>query len=371
MTNRIHIVCLDAPSPPDYGGAIDMNYKVRAIAETGKKIILHYFQYNQKRGAGELQEICEEVHRYSRKGIFSLLNSKLPFIVNSRINSELIERLNNDHDPVLLEGLHTSGIIPFLNDPERVVLRMHNEEGNYYQNLFRSEPSFLKKFYFKREAGLIRKYQAGMNKSIELACLSRTDMEVFSSEYGFRDIHFIPCFIPWQEFTSLTGKGSYCLYHGNMTVSENVKAALWLVENVFGKMELPFVIAGNRIPSILYEKTKGSPNIRLVSDPSIPKLEELIQKAHVNVLPSMNSTGVKLKLLHALFSGRFCITNHEGSKGSGIDRGVLIAESADEFRSQISVLMESEFTQQHIEERNAILPIYNNRINAEKLNALY
>jgi glycosyltransferase involved in cell wall biosynthesis len=371
MTNRIHIVCLDAPSPPDYGGAIDMYYKVKAIAETGKRIILHYFQYNPVRGAGELGELCEEVHSYSRKGFFSLLNSTLPFIVSSRINKDLINRLNSDNEPILLEGLHTSGIIPFLNDPHRVVLRMHNEEANYYENLYKAEPSFLKRLYFKREAGLIKKYQSKMNSSIRLACLSSTDMKVFASDFGFKDIHFIPCFIPWQEFTAITGRGSFCLYQGNMAISENVKAALWLVENVFSKVNVPFVISGNRIPSLLVEKTKGLNHIRLISDPSIPELEELIQKAHINVLPSMNSTGVKLKLLHALFSGRFCITNLAGSKGSGIDSGIFIAETADEFRSQVIQLMESEFTREHIDERKTILPIYNNRINAEKLNALY
>ncbi len=32
------------------------------------------------------------------------------------------------------------------------------------------------------------------------------------------------------------GKGNYILYHGNLSVSENYNAALWLIENVFSKI---------------------------------------------------------------------------------------------------------------------------------------
>jgi glycosyltransferase involved in cell wall biosynthesis len=371
MSNRLHIVCLDAPSPPDYGGAIDMYYKVKAIAETGKKIVLHYFMYKNNRGVGELAELCEEVYSYSRKGIFSIGNFKLPYIVNSRISSELIERLNKDHDPLILEGLHTSGIIPFLNNPGRVVLRMHNEESGYYSNLAHAETSFFKKIYFKREARLLRNYQLGLQKSIRIACLSTSDREIFEKEYGISDLHFIPCFIPWQQFSIMTGKGDYCLFHGNLAVSENIQAVIWLIEKVFGLVEIPFVISGSSIPPIIEEKIKGLHHIKLVPDPSIEALEDLIRHAHINVLPSLNTTGVKLKLLHALFSGRFCITNHEGIKGSGIESGVHIAETADQFRTKVIELMNTDFIQENIEARKNILPLYNNRTNAEKLNALY
>ena len=49
MNEPIHIVCLDAPAPPDYGGAIDMYYTIIALAKTGRKPILHYFEYGEKK----------------------------------------------------------------------------------------------------------------------------------------------------------------------------------------------------------------------------------------------------------------------------------------------------------------------------------
>ena len=117
MSNYLHIVCLDAPSPPNYGGAIDMYYKITALAALGKKIILHYFDYKENRNAASLKDCCVEVHAYPRKGFINSFS--LPYIISSRINRSLINRLNRDRFPVLLEGLHCSGIIPYLNDNSR------------------------------------------------------------------------------------------------------------------------------------------------------------------------------------------------------------------------------------------------------------
>ncbi len=90
----MHIVCLDAPAPPNYGGAIDMYYKITSLAATGKKIILHYFDYNPQRNVDDLKNYCDSIFSYSRlKGIRSLPILQ-PYIVASRINQQLIANTN-------------------------------------------------------------------------------------------------------------------------------------------------------------------------------------------------------------------------------------------------------------------------------------
>ncbi|RYZ50796.1 MAG: mannosyltransferase, partial [Chitinophagaceae bacterium] len=219
MSDTLHIVCLDAPSPPDYGGAIDMFYKIRSLAQIGKKIILHYFAYQPHRGTGGLEAYCTAVYAYERKSFFSSLSLSSPFIVESRISKQLVDRLNNDRHPILLEGLHCSGIIPLIEKNERVILRMHNEEAAYYKHLAATEKAFLKKLYYKTESWLIDRFQHNLDKSVLLACLSETDMDIFSNHYQFRKLFFLPCFLPWQQVNCLTGKGEYCLYHGNLSVA--------------------------------------------------------------------------------------------------------------------------------------------------------
>ena len=371
MTNHLHIVCLDAPSPPDYGGAIDMFYKIKALAQTGKKIILHYFDYNSSRSTTGLEEDCEAVYAYKRKSFFNALPLSQPFIVQSRISQNLIGRLNKDKHPILLEGLHCSGIVPFLNNPQRVVLRMHNDEAAYYHHLAKTEKNFLKRRYFLQESMLLKTYQQTLDKKITLACLSETDMETFKTAYGFQRVTFIPCFLPWQKLSIKEGGGDYCLYHGNLLVSENEEAALWLINEVFSKLDVPLVIAGKGISKKLTNTATNYKNIKLVNKPTINEIESLVQAAHINVLPSMNNTGVKLKLLNALLNGRHCITNYNGVKGSRIKEGLSVEEEPEQWAEQINRLMQGSFTAQDIAARQTVLTLYDNIHNAEKLNALW
>jgi hypothetical protein len=371
VSNTIHIVCLDSPSPPDYGGAIDMFYKVKALKETGRDIILHYFDYNTARDISEVRKFCVEVYAYKRKLFLTSRPLSRPFITESRINHALIRRLNQDNYPVLLEGLHCSGIVPFLQDKERVVLRMHNEEASYYAHLAKAETSILKRLYFLQESRLLASYQNRLDKNIQLACLSEEDMNRLENTYSFHRLSFVPCFIPWQEVRSLEGRGDYCLYHGNLSVSENEEAVLWLIRNVFSRVAIPFVVAGSRISKRLVTQAKKHPHIMLVNNPPDDELQALVRDAQIHVLPSLNSTGVKLKLLNALLNGRFCLTNSNGVKGSRIDKGVLVQSDASEWISTLTDYMQRDFSTPDREERNAILSLYNNRKNAQTLNALW
>jgi glycosyltransferase involved in cell wall biosynthesis len=371
MAKQLHIVCLDAPSPPDYGGAIDMYYKISALAVRGVQIHLHYFDYRQGRGAGELASLCREVHAYGRKSFLSSRPFALPFITGSRINTELISRLNADDHPVLLEGLHCAGVLPYLNRPSRAVLRMHNQEADYYRELARNEANPLRRLYFRLESRSLHRFQLHLPKTLLLACLAKTDQAIFESTYHFTRTHFIPCFIPWQTISGPEGKGYYCLYHGNLAVNENEAAALWLINNVFSKITLPLVIAGNGASARLTREAARWSNVRLVLNPPMEDLNGLIRDAHINVLPSLNRTGVKLKLLHALYCGRFCITNRQGVEGSEIRSGVIIAEDSDQWAQALTECWEQPFTAEQRKEREAFARLYNNDENAKKLSELW
>lgn len=333
--------------------------------------MLHYFSYTAERGAQGLHNDCVEIHVYDRKAFYEALPVSRPFIVQSRINRKLIKRLNADNNPILLEGLHCSGIIPFLDNMQRIVLRMHNDEAAYYHHLAQTERRFLKRLYFIQESRLLKTYQQSLAKKIKLACLSQTDADTFEKQYGFEKPAFVPCFIPWQKLTIENGLGSYCLYHGNMAVSENEEAALWLVRNVFSKNKAAFIIAGKGISKEVESEASGYRNITLVNNPSIERIDDLIRNAQVNVLPSMNGTGVKLKLLNALLNGRHCITNEAGAKGSGIHTSLTIAHGANDWLHSVAICMQQVFDEAQKEERKTVLTLYNNAANAERLNALW
>lgn len=371
MSNKIHIVCLDAPAPPDYGGAIDMYYKIEALAQKGFEIVLHYFDYKSNRGIGDLKNYCKEIYAYPRKNILKSLSLNTPYMVASRINQHLIDRLNSDDAPIIIEGIHCTGILPFIsNNKRKVVVRMHNDEALYYSHLANTEKRVFKKLYFTLESKLSAAYQQRLSKDLVFAFLSETDAEIFQKKYDVKESRFIPCFTAWQNVNGKEGQGNYCLYHGNLSIAENSKAALWLVEKVFSKCSAPFIIAGKSPSKELYQAASKYPHVRVISDPTNPALDRLIEDAHIHILPSFNATGVKLKLLHALACGRFCLTNNAGVAGSGLEDEVLLAGNAEEFIVNIEILMSRMFTEGDIKKRKLHMQLYNNISNAEKLSAL-
>jgi hypothetical protein len=368
MNKTVHIVCLDAPCPADYGGAIDMFCKIKTLAQSGVSVLLHYFDYKPDRHANDVKNDCAQVFSYKRKPLVSSLSFSKPHIVASRINTDLIARLNADNHPVVLEGVHCAGIIPYLKKEDRnIVVRLQNDEAVYYRRLAETESNFFKSSYYRRESRLLEKYQHTLPKSIRYAAVSQRDIDLFRHQYGLQHIALIPSFTPWQEARQLPGKGTFCMYHGNLTVAENKKAALWLIQRVFSQLNVPFCIAGKNIPESLMRAAKDLNHVSFISNPDEVTMAKLIREAHIHALPDFNDTGLKLKLLHALFMGRFCITNKPDMQTSST---VAVAHTAEAYIQTINNLMLREFDADAAAERARVLCFYSNEQNAEKLNAL-
>jgi hypothetical protein len=96
-------------------------------------------------------------------------------------------------------------------------------------------------------------------------------------------------------------------------------------------------------------------------------MAKLIREAHIHVLPDFNDTGLKLKLLHALFMGRFCITNKPDLPASST---LAVAHTPEDYIQSINKLMQRDFDAESVAERGHVLRFYSNEQNADKLNAL-
>lgn len=371
MNRQLHIVCLDVPWPADYGGAIDMMNRIMMLKKMGICIHLHYFSYNERGTPNELNQFCETIHVYERKKGHRGFSAKIPYIIASRINDELVNNLQQDNHPVLLEGLHCTGILSQLDLRNRkVIVRMHNEESIYYKELAGAESSLLKKIYFLRESWLIKKYNQKLPGECMYACLSENDISIFKEEYHLEHTKYLPIFPAWQEVKSEEGMGNLCLYHGNLSVPENEKAAIWLLQNVFTKIRKPFVIAGKKPSNRLQKMAHLCQHTCLVADPSETEMNDLICKAHINVLPCFNKniTGIRLKLLHALFEGRHCVVNEPMVKGTGLEAACHTGTTANAFASIIAQLYHQPFTNEEIVLRKKLLgDTYNNEKNTRQL----
>lgn len=364
---HIHVIAFNIPYPPTYGGVIDVYFKLKAFDEVGIKVHLHCYEYNRQQ-VKHLAGICESIHYYKRNVSKANLFSSKPYIVISRNSTDLIKNLLNDNYPILFEGLHTC----FFLDDKRLknrckIVRMHNIEHIYYLHLARVEKNLFKRYYFFNEAGKLKTFQNVLKKADGIAAISKNDTLHF--EKRFKNVKTVGPFHPYNYIKIKKGSGTYCLYHANLEIGENNEAAIFLVNKVFNDISTPLIITGHKPRAELKELVKQYKHISIVANPDAEEMSKLIHNAHIHILPTFQSTGIKLKLYAALFNGRYCITNSMMVKDTGLESLCIIKDTAEEIKIAVNQYIKQPFDIAEIEKRETILVKnkFSNRYNISQL----
>ena len=372
---RIHIVSFNIPYPANYGGVIDVFYKLKALSENGVKIILHAFEYGRE-PAPELEKYCEKAFYYKRQtGIFSQF-SGLPYIVYSRRNKELLANLLEDDSPILFEGLHCCYYLnhPLLRNRMRMV-RAHNIEFVYYQGLAQNTTSLFQKIYFYLESWKLKRFESILSQANYILTLSSSEKQYFEDTFGKDKAVYVPLFFQNQLSTSVvqTEIKPFILYHGDLSTPENRKAAMFLIRSVASKdKNITWIFAGLNPQKDLLQLAEKQKNVIVLSNLSEERMSQLIREASVHVLLTNQVSGVKVKLLHALANGQYCLANKEMAEGSGLESLCrIVAEQPDEILENIRECLQTPLSEIVINERKAFFhQLYNNAVNALKIKKL-
>lgn len=369
--SHLHIVAFDVPFPANYGGVIDVYYKLVALKKIGIKVHLHCFDYGRGRAA-VLDELCETVHYYPRQTGIKANLSLRPYIVNSRQADGLISNLLQDDYPVLFEGLHSC----FYMDEPRLknrmkVYRESNIEHHYYYHLFRDEKNWFKKLFFAIESIRLKGYQKVLQHADLMLVVSQSDTDYLKMHFPDKQVEYLPSFHPNDEFTVMHGKGDYVLYHGKLSVTENYNAAGYLIKNIFSNTSHKLIVAGMDPPAHLRELCSKHQNVELIANPDDDHMFSLIQNAQANILITFQATGLKLKLLNTLYKGRFCIVNPEMVQGTGLENLCLVGKTPEELKAIVREVFETAFDISEVEKRKQLLfQHYSNKQNVRVLSNL-
>ena len=368
MSHKLHIVSFNVPFPADYGGIIDVYYRIKALHKLGVEIHLHTFTYGRP-AAPELDALCSSVTYYRRRtGLPSAL-TKRPYIVESRDSKELIANLSKDNAPILLEGLHCCSVLEAI-DGSRIMVRAHNVEHEYYSRLADATPSLFRRIYLRSDARKLERYEPLLTKAAAVFAVTEADAAHFRS-IGCKNVLLMPSSHADDEVVStpsqpLQSDSVYALYHADLSVPENIEAVTYLADNIFSKCSHRFVVAGRNPSKALSDKLSQLPNITLKPNPDNETMQRLIAQAQVLIMVTQMPTGLKLKLMNALYNGRFCLVNDDMVRGTSLDQLCVLAEEPEQFISQIRRLMKEDFTEDDINERDeALKELYQNEKNAQ------
>lgn len=366
---HLHIIAFDIPYPPVYGGVIDVFYQIKTLSEAGVMIHLHAFEYGKGQRSEELEKLCFSVHYYPRRmGLLSSISCK-PFITKSRKSDLMMAELIKDNYPILFEGLHTCYHINDKRLNGRLKLfRATNIEHHYYGNLALAERNIFRKIYYTKAFLKLWLYQHILHNADIILAVSNPDSIYFQKKFPGKKVVTLPCFHANKVITHKQSTDNYVLFHGNLEVAENERAAIFLMRKVMNDIDYPFIIAGN-LPSIrLYSLANQYPNVNIIARPDETTMTRLIREARINLLITFQATGLKLKLLNAVYSGSIVLANSKMLHGTGLDALCAIGNTAEEMKNQVRLLIKSDdYSEERSTKRLTMLENFDSNKNARIL----
>ena len=371
MSKHLHIISFDIPYPADYGGVIDVFYKIKAFHKAGISIHLHCFEYGREHSS-ELSKYCTEVNYYKRNtGIKANLGAT-PYIIKSRISKALQSRLQEDNYPILCEGMHTCGIIDNedIISNHKIIYRAANVEHHYYKALYNTESNIAKKAFFLSEALKLEKWQAKLSKIDLILTLSKKDKEHYQNL--FPQITILNTFLFFDSSKSVEpvfdDNEKFILFHAKLSVHENIEAALHIINYIATKIKAKFIIAGLNPDKTIYKAALSVNNVVIKANLSQDDMQALLNNAHINILITKQATGLKLKLVNSLYQSKYIIANDAMLSGSGLENCLEIANSDDEIIEKTKRLLEQDFNRSNYDKRKKLIPKeYNNDIQIKRI----
>mgnify|MGYP000037952516 CR=1 FL=1 len=170
----------------------------------------------------------------------------------------------------------------------------------------------------------------------------------------------------WCVNNTLKPKENFILYHGHLLVSENVKAALFLID-VYKETDYQLVIASNYKNTEVIKEVLKHENITFNPLTDENDLNILFENAHINALPTFQNTGIKLKLLNTLRQGKFIIANDYMVNETGLETLCEKANTKTEFLSKTAKLFNKDFEVSFVEDRKKLLESFDSKNNAKKI----
>lgn len=359
---QINIVAFDNPYPPNYGGVIDVYFKLKALYEIGYKIHLHCFVNEIPENQEELQQVTSSLFFYKSKPKWYHLLSKMPLSVISRSNPDLVKNLLENDFPILFEGLKTTCLVnDFRLKDRKKLLRYHNIEHLYYKGIAKSESNLFRKILFYKEAKKYKKYEVETKHFDKVLTLSHFETDYVESNYN--NAAFIPVFHGNSEVKNLSEFGDYTLFHGDLSTSDNRKSMLFLIDVFKDLPNHKLVIASTDYEDFVSKHISNQTNISYKKIEDFEDLKLVLENAHISISWSFQKSGTKLKLINSLFNSRFSIINENISDDDEVISMCELVRSREEVADKIKELTTTPFTKDNYNIRKQILE---NRLNDVK-----
>ncbi|AOW99360.1 glycosyl transferase [Moorena producens PAL-8-15-08-1] len=338
---KITLVCHDIPYPPIHGARLDMWRRIKAFSNLGIDIqVICWCSHTPKpEEVLEIRKYAKQVFliKFPRtlgsfiRRIIDLL--KYPLEVTSRIvrGKELKLLLSDvaafNPDVIFLDGIHGGEVASQLSQHlnRLLVIRSHNIEHLYYKRKLASAKGLNK---LKRYLSLsnLEKYEINLlKKSTLFYDISLDDLNFWRSQ-GLNNGRYLPPLIEFPEENreaisrnKLSPNPVYdIVFLGNLFSDNNVAGIIWFITQVMPiiRLELPtftILIAGSNPVQHVRQLCEETAEVDLKINPV--SSTEVYKSGRVLINPVSAGSGVSIKSLEMLVSGRPIVSTPQGIAG--------------------------------------------------------
>jgi glycosyltransferase involved in cell wall biosynthesis len=363
---KILQICNKAPYPANDGSSIAIYNMARGLIEVG--IDLHLLAINTKKNFKPDESVPESFRQKSHyrsvyrntdvsfAGAFANLFTGKSYFVSrfyfSEFEEALISALKSDtYDIVQLEGLFMAVYIPVIrvHSKAKIVLRAHNIEHVIWMRHIAGERSLLKKWYLSLQNRRLKKF--------ELSAFNQVDAVVPITQNDEENIRLMGCRVPlytcitginpseYRATTARAQKKDSVFYFGSMDWMPNQEAVTWFLQNCWERIkekapQARFIIAGRGMPLHFFHINR--PGVTIIEEVEDPR--EFFRQHQVMVVPLWSGSGLRIKIVEGMASGKAIVSTTIGAEGINYTHGknIFIADTPDDFVKYTGLLLSDE-----------------------------
>lgn len=359
---RILLICNKSPYPPLEGGPIAMNMMIDGLLEAGHSVKVlaintnKYFTAYESIPVEYREKTRIELHFTDLRvkplsALRCLLTGKSlhAYRFNSASWLKPLDAILNEEDFDLVQ-IETIFMAPALHvirarSKAKIVLRAHNVEYLIWKRVWESTRNPLKKWYLKHIWRTLKIFEDQTLPQFDgVIAITEQDANLFRS----RGLNIPVIAIPFgirKEKVALTvpalPTAPIAFHIGSMDWIPNQEGIEWLTGQVWPevKKRIPsarLLLAGRNMPTwLLNTNIAGVENLG-----EVPDAREFMLKGRVMVVPLFSGSGIRIKIVEALATGKAVITTGIGAEGIECthNHNIMIA---NDINSMVTALVEA------------------------------
>lgn len=344
------------PYPPEDGGRIAAWNLARCLRHNGYDLDLACFVGSPDlvtRYETELKQVFRSISTTTREVARqypvdlarALLTGESYFV--RKFRSRRLERrlevllTSNVYDVTLVESVFSAVYLPMLrrySSAGRIVLRLQNVEYEIFERLAMREPRGLYRYLLRRESRKFRRFELDAIRSTDdVRAISARDAALLAEQCG-KPVRVLDAVIDTDLYRP--GRIQEVEEHSIVSIGDyawlpNQNGVLWFHRQVWPSVAERFptarwYIVGRNPPASVRRLASD----RIVVTGRVENDTDYFRRAHLFVVPLLEGSGVRIKILLALAMGKRVLSTTIGAEGIAFP-GLLVHDSADVWIAEI------------------------------------